>query len=70
MSKSGYSRSSRLEEQDLPLIEKQRNRIRELSLILQNRKDANMDVGKHEITLRKAKRLGNGVVAPLSEPLK
>ena len=55
---------------DLPLIEKQRNRIRELSLILRNRRDENMDVGKHDITLEKCRRLGGGVAAPLTEPLK
>ena len=50
----------------MSLIEKQRNRIKELSLILRNRRDENMDVAKHEVTLAKSKRLGGGVVAPLS----
>lgn len=48
---SSYSNRSHLKDySDLPLIEKQRNRIRELSLILGGRKDQNMDVGKHDMT--------------------
>ena len=47
---SSYSNRSNIKDVDLPLIEKQRNRIRELSLILGGRKDQNMDVGKHDMT--------------------
>ena len=55
---------------DLPLIEKQRKRIRDLSLILSGRRDYGMDVGKHDITLDKAKRFGGGVAAPLTDSLR
>lgn len=55
---------------DLPLIEKQRKRVRDLSLILSGRRDYNMDVSKHDITHDKAKRLGGGIAAPLTNSLK
>lgn len=54
---------------DLSIIEKQRKRIRDLSQILSSRRDYNMDVGKHDITLAKAKRLGGGIAAPLTNTL-
>ena len=66
---SKTSNKSKINDEDIPLIEKQRKRIRELSLILRNRRDENMDIGKHDITLEKARRLGAGVTAPLTNAL-
>ena len=39
-------------------------------MILRNRRDEGMDVGKHDVTLEKSRRLGAGVVAPLTQTLK
>ena len=45
------ARSSSLSQQvELALIDKQRQRIRDLSLILKHRRDEGMDVAKHDIT--------------------
>ena len=54
----------------LPLIEKQRNHIRKIDQILSARGDLNMNLPHHEAVLAKAKRLGNGTVAPLTKTLR
>lgn len=47
----------------------QRKAIRDTGVMLSHREDLNMQLPHHDLTLMKAKRLGNGIVAPLTDKL-
>ena len=52
------------------LLERNRRHLEQLKVVLDSRRDLNMELGYHEVTLEKARRLGTGIVAPLSQTLR
>ena len=48
------------------MLDRNRERVKQLNEVLKTRSDINMDVAYHKITLEKARRLGTGIVPPIS----